>query len=199
MAVGLICVAAAPASAAQPIVRVEEDWELVVGEPDLTTNGPQVTTVITPLNNVNGVHATFEVNHQTQPGYVAGGMQVQVWNGETPVAAKKGSKDGQLHHAGEAVRWTQSMELQGGNLIFEVSDGNSSSWGTFGGQGYLRLSVGTSLSNLNGYNPDCSADHTGIGYGSNRVAILVLKEVRIYDAQGLIATDSTQRVVHESQ
>ena len=39
------------------VVRVEEDWELVVGTPDANSDAPQVTCVISPTGDVDDVHA----------------------------------------------------------------------------------------------------------------------------------------------
>jgi len=98
--------------------------------------------------------------------------------------------------SGETVRWTQVMELREGMLTFEVTDGTSSSWGSFGGQGYLKASVATPLSDLNGYDPAVSVANSGVSYGGNRVESLTLKAVRLFTATGEELADTTPRVVH---
>ena len=55
----------------------------------------------------------------------------------------------------------------------------------------------TDHADLSGYCPCVSTEKSGVGYASNRVTKLVLKEVRYYTEQGLLHTDSTERVVHQ--
>jgi hypothetical protein len=179
------------------VICIEEDWELQLLEPHPNTESPQITCVVSPICHTRGIHAAFDLNHRTQPDYVPGGMQLQVWNGEYIVAHQKGPKEGLLEHDGEVVRWTQQMRLQDGKLIFEILNGSSASWGEFGGQGYLKLSVDTSLTSLNLYLPDVSATNSGIGYAANRVGKLTLKQARAYTAEGLLGVWTEPRVVHD--
>ena len=190
---------ASPLSATPPVVAVEEAWELQILKPDTSTNGPQITCVISPVDNTQHLYAAFELNHRTQPEYVAGGMRLQVWRWEYPVSQQKAPADELLHHEAETVRWTQRMELTDGRLCFEVIHGTSTTWGNFGGQGYLKLSTVTLLDDLNGYSPQVSADASGIGYAANRVAELVIKRVRLYSAEGLIGTSTESVVVHRHE
>lgn len=71
--------------------------------------------------------------------------------------------------------------------------------GAFGGGGNLTLTVPTTLSSLIGYRPWFSVEHSGVGYAGNRVASLVLREVRWYTASGLLARDTTNRTVHAQE
>lgn len=190
-------VGASRLTATPPVIRVEEDWELRLLQPHPNTETPQVTCVMSPNLHTRGVHAAFDVNHRTQPDYVAGGTQLQVWNGEYPVAFQKGPQDKLLQNDGETIRWTQQMRLSDGKLIFEILNGSSATWGTFGGQGYLKLSVDSSLGSLSGYLPSVSAKNSGIGYAANRVDRLIIREVRAYTAEGLLATWSEPIVVHQ--
>ena len=59
------------------VMRVEEDWALVVAEPDIDNNSPQVTCVISPLSMASG-YAAFDINYRTQPNYAAGGLQLHI-------------------------------------------------------------------------------------------------------------------------
>jgi hypothetical protein len=175
-------------------IRVEEDWELVVGDPDPEATAPQVTCVISPVEGLDGRYASIELNHQTQPDFASGGVHLQTWNGEESLGTRDSSQHGQLNQAGETVRWTQSMQLDGSALKFAVA-GDSATWGHFGGEGQLQDTVSTTLSNLSGYHPSTSVANSGVGYASNRVTRLVLKEVRYYSAQGLLTRDTAERVV----
>jgi len=192
---------AATATAQGPssaVFSVQEDWELVVGDPDPLSNAPQVTCVISPVGNVDSLHAAFELNHQTEPAYEAGGLQLQVWEGEEHLNTKWFPEHNQLATSDEVVQWTQQLVLAGGELTFEVTSGESTTWGSFGGK--LRTTVGSTLANLNEYDPEVSVANSGVGFAGNRVVSLVLKRVRWYAADGtLLVEDNTLRVVHQHQ
>jgi len=181
------------------VVRVEEQWELIVTTPDPDSSGPQVTTVISPVGNVTGVHAAFELNQQSLPEFTPGGLQLQVWNNELPLAYRQFPAPAVMATAGEHVVWTQSLVLGDGKLTFEIRNGQSTSWGSFGGQGYLKAAVCTELTNLNQYDPAVSVANSGVGYAANRVQSLVLKGVRLTLSTGEVLEDNTARVVHQQQ
>jgi hypothetical protein len=141
------------------------------------------------------VHATFELNHRNLPEFEAGGMQVQLWEGEWPLQSRKFPHDGILSNDGESIMWTQALELSDNRVTFEVIDGSSQTWGNFGGQGYLRASRTLILDNLNGYDSDISVAHSGVGFAANRVDALVLREVRRYTADGEVFVDANAKFV----
>jgi hypothetical protein len=180
------------------ITKIEEDWELVVGTPDAALAAPQTTCTIAPAGNLDGLHATLELNLRSDPSFSPGGVQLQLWNGEEHLATRTYVNYSALATAGETIRWTTKVRrTMSGDLIFEVVSGESSTWGDFGGQGYLRAEVDGSLLNLDTYDPDVSVENSGIGFASNRVQSLVLKEVRVTTVGGIVHTDSTDRVVHQ--
>jgi hypothetical protein len=196
LAAAVLSVWAATACAQTPsVVRVEEDWELVVAAPDANTAAPQVSCVIAPVGNVDSVYGTLSLNHQSLPDFLAGGIQLQVWNNETPIEWRKFPNVSLINTPSETIRWTQTMQLAGGQLTFEVVDGSSTSWGAFGGQGYLKVSVATALENLNAYDAAVSVANSGISFGGNRVQSLVLKKVRLIMSNGEVFEDSTARSV----
>jgi hypothetical protein len=197
MLIAFLSVCWAETVAQEPtVVRVEEDWELVVGDPDQQTDAPQIVCVISPQGDVASIHQAFELNGRSLPTFAAGGLQLQVWDGDVALSAHGHPSGLCMQQAGETVSWTQRMELADGKLTFEVVDGTSSTWSDFGGQGYLKVLVDTSLDNLNGYSPDVSVNNSGISYAANRVQSLVLKRVRVYMSDGQVSEDNTERVVH---
>ena len=101
----------------------------------------------------------------------------------------------QAEHQRETITWTQSLSTDGKTLSFEVSDGQSNTWGVFGKD--MRLDDSADLSDLGGYSSEFSTKQSGVTYGSNRVDKLVIKEVRRYGASGLLSVDSTPKVVFE--
>jgi hypothetical protein len=168
------------------VVSVEEHWELQVGEPDTDRSSPQTTMVMSPTNDLGGTHFLFTLNHAPVPDYHLGGMQVQVWNGDSVAQEKAGSASGSLANTGETVSWTQRISLQNGTLTFAVVDGQSATWPTFGADGDLSVSVGSSLQNLNGYRPAVSLGESQVSYAENRVTSLVLKKLVWVTADGTV-------------
>ena len=182
---------------ARTIVRVEEDWELVVAAPDANSISPQITCAISPTHDNYSTHATFQLNHQSQPDFAAGGLALQTWSHEIPVTTHKFPRNEVMTTPNETVRWTQTMTLSDGELKFQIVDGRSATWDSFGDQGHLSTVVTTDLTNLNGYTPTLSVKNSGVGYAANRVTSLVLKRVRAITASGDVLQDSTERVVHK--
>jgi hypothetical protein len=191
----------ADGSSGVDVYRVEEDWQLVVNEPDPTDNGPQVTCTISPAD-MDTAYCAFDLNYHTQPDYVAGGMQIHTWDPLDPVEYSNAADSGVMATPGETVTWTQAMTWKNSTINFQVSNGQSQTWGTFGGhsdseEGQLFLSLPTSLSNLNSYSPDVSLNNSGVSFASNLVGSLTLVAVRWYDANGnLIKEITTPQNVH---
>lgn len=183
--VSAICsVASTCAFATEPtsIVRIEEDWRLDIITPETASNSPQITCAMSPAGSDEGEYMTFELNHQSQPGYSSGGLHLHAWNSEYLL--------GSSHSAGvclatpnETISWTQSMSLVDGWLVYEISQGTSQTWGEFGPT-ELRVALRTNLTNLNSYDPDSSLRDSGVGFGANRVSSLTLRTVRLFTADG---------------
>lgn len=168
---------AAPSRAeSSRVVSVEEHWELRISQPDSDRSAPQTTMVMSPTNNLEGVHYLFTLNHSTVPEYAPGGIQVQVWNGGELLQSKVAHDGITLGHDDEVVHWVQRISLQDGHLAFRLVDGHSETWGSFGGDG-LSLSASTSLQSLNGYRPGLSLTESQVGYAENRVVSLVLTKL----------------------
>jgi len=179
------------------IVRVDEDWELLVGHPEPTTAAPQVTAVMSPTGNLNSWHVAFELNHQTLPSYEPGGLSLQLWRGEVPQDVDGDKFGSVLSQAdGETITWTQTMSITGSVVTFEVTSGNSATWGNFGNGGELRLSADTALHDLDAYRPEVSVENSGVGFASNRVHSFTLKRVRLHRANGDIEETNVDLTVH---
>lgn len=181
------------------VVRVEEDWKMVLDVPDPVTVAPQVTCVISPAANLDSLYAAFTLNHRGLPDFIPGGLQLQVWNNEMPLVVRDSPDVSVLSYDGETITWTQAMELNDGSLTFKIVNGHSATWGEFGDQGNLKVSVNSSLTNLNNYNPTVSVKNSGIGFAANRVYSLVLLRVRLITSTGAVIEDNTERVVHNLQ
>ena len=182
------------------VIRVEEDWVLDVADPDPAADCPQIVTVFGPSDPETGTHCLFELNHGTLPGFVEGGMQIQVWWGDYLVGYKQQFAPTELYVAVERVSYTTITELNGSHLDMFVNNGQSVTWGTFGSNnatGSLKVQLGTSRTNLNNYDAENSVTHSKVSYGANRVNQFMRTEVRYYTAAGLHHTDESDRVVHQ--
>ena len=169
------------------MIKVEETWRVEVGEPNLERNGPQVTLVMSPKAGTNGEFFVFTLNHKNYPDYRAGGSQLTLFNGEHVFEYRNGAKDGPIRYTEEVVEWTQRLTVnEGGTVTMEVVDGNCSSWGDFGGQGYLKVTTDGKYANLNGYTPQTSLTESEVGFAGNRVSYLTLQRVRWFLADGRV-------------
>lgn len=178
------------------VVRVEEDWELDIAIPDSNSVAPQVTCVSSPQGDVSTVFCAFDINHRSQPGFQGGGMQLHIWDGAYTITSQAGENDSIVVTNNDTVRWTQIMSIVDGQLVVEVVNGTSNTWGPFGGPGEIHACTSTSLTDLNGYSPTVSVANSGVGYARNRVNSLVLKRIRLITDTGAVLEDATERVVH---
>jgi hypothetical protein len=167
------------------IVRIEEDWRLVVATPEVSSNSPQVVCAMYPSGGDEGDYMAFELNHQSQPGYATGGLHLHAWDGEHLLGSAHTQSAVSMRHQQEQIEWTQTMTLSDGLLTYEVIQGTSETWGAFGA-GELKVSVNSNLENLNGYNVEATLAGSGVGFGANRVTSLTLRNVRLVTSTGQI-------------
>ena len=182
------------------VFRIEEDWQLIVTDPDVNENGPQVTCTISP-SDMSAAYCAFDLNYHTQPDYIAGGMQLHTWDPQDPIHFANSTHNNLMAISNETVTWTTRMTWYNGNLHFRIMNGQSQTWGSFGGYGdSLWLWLPTSLPNLNTYDPEVSLENSGVSFASNLVVSQTLMAVRYYDANGnLIQQITTPQVVHPQQ
>lgn len=181
--------------------RVEEDWKLVIGDPDPDSTGPQITTCMSPVSG-SSAFVAFCLNYRDVPDWQPGGLQVKAYgeaSGTTqdrPLLASTTSDTESLQTDGETITWTQRISVSGGTLSYTVRNGTSTTWGSFGqGVGTLGVNYSTTLSDLGSYRPDDSVALSAAGWQANRVTSMNLLRVRYYKAGVLIATDDVSRAV----
>lgn len=185
-----------PAIAQEPnpndVMRVEQDWRVVLEEPDGSVDSPQFHTVMSPFDHLDSYFAQFMWNFREQP-FAAGGLQLQVWGSEWLMGSKN-VREELLSDAAETVTWTQVLDTDGTHVSVQVLNGESTTWGAFGGSA-TKVSANAAVPNLNAYNTDVSVYNSTITLGSNRVQQMEITEVRKYGSNGLISVDSTPKVV----
>lgn len=184
-------------ASAYDVVRVEEDWELVVGEPDANSSGPQIACTMSPVANIEGTHFTLEINHRSMPWWCPGGISIHHWTGESREQSFDRADRTIMQTQDEVVRWTQALYVDDGKLHFQVKNGTSTTWGPFGYSSIFKLQSNWQSNSINGYTPEVSASLSGVAYASNRVKLLRLVRVRATLANGSVVTDNTGRIVHQ--
>lgn len=175
------------------IDAVEEDWELVLAEPDVVGCGPQVTTTMSPSGSTRDESMSFNLNYRDDP-FQAGGLQLRAWDAES-VIAESVTGTALLQQTGETITWTQRMAIENGHVVYEVKNGVSSTWGAFGTTGQLRVNTTSPHASLDAYSVGESTANSGPGWQSNRVASMKLLRVRYYRQGQLDHVDETPKVV----
>lgn len=165
------------AQSASQILSIEEHWSLRVGEPEPDRSSPQTSMVMSPSGNLDGQYFLFTLNHRSVSDYEPGGMQVQLWEGDTPVSEQVGPAEGTLSVPNEEISWVQRLDLDGGVVKFQILNGSSQTWGAFGNTGVLKLTAPTALTSLNNYQPGISLTESEVGYAGNRVVSLTLDKL----------------------
>ncbi len=166
------------------MVSIEEHWELTVGGPEFDRCAPQVSLVMSPNGSMDGLHFVFLLNHSTLPDFVAGGLQMQCWDGDYLVRTANSNRSGVLAHDNETIRWVQKLSVVDGQVVFDVDDGSSSTWGSFGNGDGLIMWTGYNMDRLNDYQPSVSIGESGITFAGNRVSSLVLTKLVWKTADG---------------
>lgn len=186
---------AAPSTdAAEPTVyRIEEDWEMVLNEPEPAIHSPQLTFFTLPNRDNANQYFQLQLNHAADEYFSGGGFQVAAVQSGTQVDYNRSGTYAPLSTDAQTVRWTTVMAVINSEFLFAVKDGYGDDWGPFGGPDYLvRMSAGTEIS-LGSYSPETSLGMVDIGFGANRVASLVLKRVRLYQIDGQIVETEINR------
>jgi len=179
------------------VVHVEEDWQLVLGQPDSPTVGPQIAVTMSPFGDLNDTFFTLEINHRSAPYWTPGGLTIHHWCGDWRVESLDRTDRTVMTTSSETVTWTQSLDTSNGALTFQVKNGSSTTWGRFGYSGFFKLQTGWGVMNLNSYSPLVSVAQSGVAYAGNRVQSLKLMQTRFTLSDGTVVTDNTVRVAHQ--
>lgn len=194
--VAALFVGPAARAATPPPDQVEEDWQVVLATPDPVGAGPQISTAMSPVSDGSTPSFVFDLNYRDSPSFQAGGMQAQVWSGDTMLSSTtRGTA--QCSTTGETITWTQRMRISSGTVNFAIDSGQSTTWGKFGQGQQLNInsSFTTTLTSLASYSPDTSMTNSGVGWEPNRLRSMTLLRVRYYAGGKLIATDNTARTI----
>ena len=185
-------------SAGSTIVRVEEDWVALIGEPDAATSSPQIMNFISPTQSTSGVFGLVQVNHRGAPDFRDGGLQVQGWNGTSIQEYANATKSAKLNRNSDALNYTIAMEKTDDGIVFELLKGRSRTWGKFA-QSPVSVEVEMENPSLEDYSSSYSVDNTNVNLGAHRVQLLYLSATRLKYSDNSTVTDNTDRVIHRYQ
>lgn len=185
----------APAALGQDVIRVEEDWEFEICDPDSNSVGPQVLATMSPFDHLAETHFTLEINHRSAPSWTPGGISIHRWTGEWRNASFDRSDRTIMNTSNEVVTWTQALYVESGRLHFKVFNGTSTTWGSFGHSNLLKLDTSWAHGHLNGYTPAVSVAESGASYAGNRLHYIKIKQIRLTLSDSSVLTDNTERIV----
>lgn len=180
--------------AAGPVTRVEEDWVLLVDQPNGAIYSPQFHTVMSPFKHMESFYFQVTWNYRELPDFMPGGFQVQSWNGDASLD-QQNVNSAELSRSAELIFWTQVLETNGTQFAFSVEDGISATWGAFGHPDTTIVHNGA-VTDLNAYSPSTSATNSWITFGQNRVKLLKIIAVRYYGNNGLIRQDTAGYTIY---
>lgn len=176
--------------------RIEEDWELVVGDPDPAIDAPQVTTSMIPFSATPDLHLQVNLNHALKPEFASGGIQVRIVEDDELLGQVHRRTGEKLAESSETVRWTNAVQKIPSGYSFGVSSGTSSSWGSYGGNDYFLVIAASSVSgSLESYDYRRSLENSTVAYAGNRVQWLRLLRIRFYYSNGMTTEHEIQQVV----
>lgn len=186
---GPFVVQPAPCLAGSPSVwKVEEDWEMVINEPEDNSNSPQVTFFVTPSTEWDTTYFQLQMNYEADEVYSAGGFHVAAVRGEEILDEARSHNQSLLTVNGDVIQWTTVTAVVNNKLLFAVKDGHCASWGNFGGPDYLVEMPAQSTHDLSQYSYAQSIESVDIGFGSNRVSSVKLRRVRLFNDNGTVDT-----------
>jgi hypothetical protein len=196
----LICLLSQTASAqsSPTLVRVEEDWILLVDEPDSALASPQILNVISPKQNLDGIFGMVQLNHRSDPNFYAGGQQVQTWVGPSLMGYASGTKTAVLNRTADRITYTVSMEQVSTGIRFQLKNGRSRTWGRFAWTP-VSVTVPTTEKDLSAYTPEFSTTNTTVVLGAHRITSFYIDTTRKVHSDGSIVTDTTDRFTHRYQ
>lgn len=173
------------------IVRIEQDWELVVSMPDANRCSPQLYVQMFPESGQDYC-CQLLINYNDQPSFSAGGIQIQIWNGESVLDGQDNApKQAVLQIENETVTFTLAMEIDEGMLQFSAKDVSCTSWGDVT---RLRTTTKYEQTSFSNYLTSDTVSNSGILLGSNRVTSWRIKEVRKFDRFGNKVTEDGQKL-----
>lgn len=181
------------------LIRVEEDWVALVRNPDDKIASPQVLICLTPDGTFEADYALLELNHASQPDWLAGGIQLQGWKGDVNTSILNAPTEAVLARYYDKILLTTVIAIGDGHTEFAIKNGRSRTWGKFTNVWPVSVKVPSLRSDLSGYTREASVKNTHVTHGAHRVEMMYQRKVRYYYSDGTSKTDDTYRVLHRYQ
>ncbi len=166
------------------VYLVEEEWEMVINEPEPAINSPQVAFFLYPAADHPECYFQLQLNYAAEAGYSSGGFRVGAFYNESPIDEERSQVSQTLAWDNDRVRWTSAMAVFHGKLMYALKDGYGYQWGAFGGPDYLVEMDDQDMHALDHYSPQKSLESVDIGFGANRVHSICLKRVHLTYTDG---------------
>lgn len=185
----ILILTSATAYGDQPAIwKVEEDWEMVIYEPDPSIYSPQVTFFTSPSAELQQTYFQLQMNYEADESFSAGGFHVAAVSDGEVVDEERSEHRITLSKNNDQIQWTNVMAVVDGKLLFAVKDGLGQDWGAFGGPEYLVRIAQSPVSHLGNYRYQQSLQTVDIGFGANRVQSVTLRRVRFHHVDGSVSS-----------
>lgn len=173
---------------AEKVYLVEEDWEVVLNDPEPKINSPQISFFLYPDSTQTDVYFQLQMNFAAEEGYSSGGFRVGAFQNEVPLDEERSVIREVWNIDGDKISWTSAMASWDNKLMYAVKNGSGGQWGTFGGPEYLVEMPEGEIKDLNDYDPQVSIQNVDISFGKNRIASIRLKRVKVTYTNGRTQT-----------
>lgn len=174
------------------LIRVEEDWMVLIEETDRNATSPQINNVISFSSSQTSLYGMVELNHGTSPSFRSGGIQVQARNDEDVIAQSSWREGYTLNEDFDRLEYTVTLFHHCERTYVGIKNVRSKTFGDSGGN-EIRAQIASWEKPLTDYRPDHSASASSVNVGAQRVATMCMPRVRYYYSNGDIETDETVR------
>ncbi len=175
------------------LVKVEEDWEVLITEADEGSSSPQIINVIAPGQSLAGAYAMIEFNHSTFPYFSEGGLQLQGRRGDLLISSKSFATGQTLRHDYDRLKYTIGLRQYDDNMLVIVKNVASKSWGGSLKNNVMLLAFPREHFSLTDYSPDFSATASSVHVGAHRVASMYMTKSRKFYSDDTVEEDETVR------
>lgn len=182
-AAGVLALPAAAAAQIGPIVRVEQDWEVVIKSPDTNRATPQLALWMRPDPALDAGFLVT-INYQDTPAFATGGVGIQGWHQDACLGSRSHLL-GRSPEKDERIEITTFMEIANGKASFGVSKGKSKTFGDLSKAGLTVANVQAGTTSLARYSTQDSVDNCLFTASPERVGMVKITQVRAYDAKGV--------------
>lgn len=186
LSTSLLITAALPLGAWSQVTRVEIDWQVTVAEPDAEAMAPQIS-IILANETTDGDFAEFKLNPEGEG--TQGGILMKTWRGQQELGASSHLDQPPLSTENDRIRFTTSVEVNGGTSTYALTDVSSTQWGNLPDSASATCEI-ASVSPLQ-FSINETLYESEVEFGHNRVTHVIAREIRFYIGDNLAKRDRT--------